>query len=82
MRFMFSFFDADRNVTVINHNPVYIIYKVLKSTAQSIDALPPVKDTLYNKVLHKQIITSKRNYLKKHAKPINTYKLKGCRIRR
>lgn len=44
MRFMFSFFDADRNVTVINHNPVYIIYKALTHKTQSIETLPPVKD--------------------------------------
>lgn len=54
---------------------------LLKDVYQSIECLPPLKTVEIDHLKHKQNVKSKTSYLKKHNRCINTYNLKGCRIR-
>lgn len=81
MRMLFSFFEADKQVVVVE--PVVYIQYILgnRYSSASYNDFPPIKDVWYDKARHNRVLKSKRDYLKQHNKTINNYKLKGCRKR-
>ena len=79
MRILFSYFDADRDTFIIDHSPSIVMCKLLTSSAQSYNCLPPLPNICFSNILLRQRIKSREIYLKQHSKPFNTKKLKGCR---